>query len=144
MSLREVLKNYNIKTGISELKELPEISTVIREEKKRIKLSFNPIDEPMIDVNNLEKTIPKIINHFKIGNIKNLSPSLKKKIPFCIWFEKQPLKNYEYIVNFYLDDAIEKPSKRTMWNLMYAYFENYNLNDFYCKKIGNKDRKSVV
>ena len=65
MSLREVLKNYNIKTGISELKELPEISTVIREEKKRIKLSFNPIDEPMIDVNNLEKTIPEIINHFK-------------------------------------------------------------------------------
>lgn len=137
MSLREVLKNYNIKTGISELKELPEISTVIREEKKRIKLSFNPIAEPMIDVNNLEKTIPEIINHFKIGNIKNLSPSLKKKIPFCIWFEKQPLKNYEDIINYYLDDAIEKPSKRTMWNLMYAYFENYNLNDFYCKKIGN-------
>ena len=139
MSLREILKNYNLKTGVSELKEFPKFSSILRDEKKRlIKIFGFPIDEPIIDRGNLEKIIPEIISHYaNQGSIKNLSPLLKIKIPFCIWFEKNPLKTYQYIINDYYDDVIQNPTKKILFNLFYAYLINYDVKDIDCKKIGN-------
>ena len=42
-----------------------------------------------------------------------------------------------YIINDYYDDVIANPTKRSLWNLIYAYLLNYDLNDIDCKKIGN-------
>ncbi len=138
MPLKELLKNYHIKTGVDKLKELPAESTMLRKAKKNIKILFDPVVEPQPnDLNDLEKVIPEIINHFQKGKINNLSPSLKRKIPFCIWFKKNPLKKHMYIINDYYDDVIANPTKRSLWNLIYAYLLNYDLNDIDCKKIGN-------
>ena len=135
---KELLKNYHIKTGVDKLKELPAESTMLRKAKKNIKILFDPVVEPQPnDLNDLEKVIPEIINHFQKGKINNLSPSLKRKIPFCIWFKKNPLKKHMYIINDYYDDVIANPTKRSLWNLIYAYLLNYDLNDIDCKKIEN-------
>ena len=89
MPLKELLKNYHIKTGVDKLMSLPSESTMLRKEKKRLKILFDPVVEPQPnDTNDLEKVIPEIISHFQKNNINNLSPSLKRKIPFCIWFKK--------------------------------------------------------
>ena len=66
MPLKELLKNYHIKTGVDKLKELPAESTMLRKAKKNIKILFDPVVEPQPnDLNDLEKVIPEIINHFQ-------------------------------------------------------------------------------
>ena len=64
MPLKELLKNYHIKTGVDKLKELPAESTMLRK-AKNIKILFDPVVEPPNDLNDLEKIIPEIINHFQ-------------------------------------------------------------------------------
>ena len=66
MPLKELLKNYHIKTGIDKLEELPAESVMLRKEKKRLKILFDPVIEPQPnDLNNLEQIVPQIVNHFK-------------------------------------------------------------------------------
>ena len=137
MPLKELLKNYHIKTGVDKLMSLPSESTMLRKEKKRLKILFDPVVEPQPnDTNDLEKVIPEIISHFQKNNINNLSPSLKEKYLF-VYGLKNPLKQHMYIVNDYYDDVIANPSKRSLWNLIYAYLLNYDVTDVDCKKIGN-------
>ena len=38
MPLKELLKNYHIKTGVDKLEDLPSESAMLRKEKKRLKI----------------------------------------------------------------------------------------------------------
>ena len=97
MPLKELLKNYHIKTGVDKLMSLPSESTMLRKEKKRLKILFDPVVEPQPnDINDLEKVIPEIINHFQKGKINNLSPSLKEKSHSVFGLKKSIKKTYVY------------------------------------------------